>query len=69
MLQVYKVDYPFEQSSNLEISLSVNELVTVLAKHDEAQNSEWWLVENDAGVKGYAPAAFLSPLIPNAPWD
>ena len=38
------------------------ELVTVLEKQDEAGNSEWWLVENDAGLRGYAPAAYLSEL-------
>lgn len=39
------------------------ELVTVLARNDEAGNSEWWLVENDAGAQGYAPAAYLTQLV------
>lgn len=59
------MDYAFQQRTNLEISLVEHELVTVLAKHDEAGNTEWWLVENDAGVQGYAPAAYLSQLVPD----
>lgn len=59
------MDYTFQQRTHLEISLSEDELVTVLAKHDEAGNTEWWLVENDHGIQGYAPASYLSPLVPN----
>jgi len=47
----------------LEIDLNEGELVTVMAKHDEAGNEEWWLVENDTGAHGYAPAAYLSQLL------
>lgn len=61
--QVYKVEYPFEKRTNLEIDLVDGELVTVLAKNDEAGNLEWWLVENDEGAQGYAPAAYLSELV------
>lgn len=56
------MEYPFQKRTNLEIDLHENELVTVLAKHDEAGNSEWWLVENDAGIQAYAPAAYLTQL-------
>ncbi|XP_057381641.1 dynamin-binding protein-like [Daphnia carinata] len=59
---VYKVEYEFRKRTNLEIDLHENELVTVLCKHDEAGNSEWWLVENDEGIQGYAPAAYLTQL-------
>ena len=62
-LQVYKVDFSFERRTQLEISLMDGELITVLEKKDEAGNSEWWLVENDAGLRGYAPAAYLSELV------
>lgn len=56
------MEYPFQKRTNLEIDLSEGELVTVLSSNDEAGNSEWWLVENDFGVQGYAPAAYLSQL-------
>ena len=56
------MDFAFERRTPLEISLMDGELVTVLEKQDEAGNNEWWLVENDAGLRGYAPAAYLSEL-------
>lgn len=60
---MYKVEYAFQRRTALELDLSEGELVTVLAKHDEANNVEWWLVENDAGMQGYVPAAYLSQLL------
>ena len=59
---MYQVEYAFKRRTNLEVDLNESELVTVLAKHDEAGNTEWWLVENDAGIQGYAPAAYLTQL-------
>ncbi|KAI9555344.1 hypothetical protein GHT06_017859 [Daphnia sinensis] len=46
---VYKVEYEFRKRTNLEIDLHENELVTVL-------------LENDGGIQGYAPAAYLTQL-------
>lgn len=60
---MYKVEYTFSKRTNLEIDLTEGELVTVLSKKDEAGNTEWWLVENDAGLQGYAPAAYLTQLV------
>jgi len=60
---VYKVEFAFEKRSPLEIDLCTGEFVTVLAKHDEAGNPEWWLVENETAVQGYAPAAYLRQLL------
>lgn len=57
------MEYAFERRTILEIDLKESELVTVLTKHDEAGNSEWWLVENDIGIQGYAPAAYLTQLV------
>merc|ERR1712071_201627 len=59
---VYKVEYSFQKRSALEIDLRAGEFVTVLVNHDEAGNPEWWLVENNNGAQGYAPAAYLSQL-------
>ena len=56
------MEYAFKRRTNLEVDLNESEHVTVLAKHDEAGNTEWWLVENDAGIQGYAPAAYLTQL-------
>ena len=63
LVQIYKVEYDFRRRTALEIDLNEGELVTVLAKQDEAGNTEWWLVENDAGLQGYGPAAYLSQLV------
>lgn len=57
------MEYAFQKRTNLEIDLSEGELVIVLSNKDEAGNSEWWLVENDVGAQGYAPAAYLSQLV------
>lgn len=57
------MEYSFSKRTNLEIDLTEGELVTVLARNDEAGNSEWWLVENDSGLQGYAPAAYLIQLV------
>ena len=62
-LQVYKAEYAFQQRSPLEIDLGEGEFVTVLAKQDVAGNTDWWLVQNDAGAQGYVPASYLSQLI------
>ena len=59
---MYKVEYSFQKRSALEIDLRAGEFVTVLVNHDEAGNPEWWLVENNNGAQGYAPAAYLSQL-------
>ncbi|VDM43112.1 unnamed protein product [Toxocara canis] len=34
----------------------------VVQKNDDEGNSAWWLVENEAGLIGYVPANYLSPL-------
>jgi hypothetical protein len=38
IFQIYKVEFTFQKSTILEIDLLENELVTVLAKHDEGGN-------------------------------
>ena len=56
------MEYAFQQRSPLEIGLTEGELVKVLARQDVAGNPDWWLVQNNAGAQGYAPATYLSQL-------
>lgn len=42
-----------------ELSVSENELVTVLARHDLDGNSEWFKVQNKFGEIGYVPSSYL----------
>ena len=57
---MYKVQFNFRRRSPLELDLCLGELVVVISRKDEAGNSEWWLVENSSGIRGYAPSAYLS---------
>lgn len=59
--QFYYAAYSFEARNSNELSLFEGQVVTVLNKHDQENNPEWWFVDAD-GVKGYAPANYLRPM-------
>ena len=59
--QFYYAAFPFEARNGNEISMFEGQVVTVLIKHDQENNIEWWYVDAD-GVKGYAPANYLQPM-------
>lgn len=47
-----------------EVGLVEGQVVAVHARSDAEGNPEWWLVENEAGQTGYAPANYLRPYQP-----
>ena len=59
--QFYYAEFEFAARNSNEVSLFEGQVVTVLAKHDEEQNNQWWYVDAD-GQRGYAPAAYLLPM-------
>ncbi|XP_063400235.1 dynamin-binding protein-like [Mytilus trossulus] len=59
--EFYYAAFPFEARNGNEISMFEGQVVTVLIKHDQENNIEWWYVDAD-GVKGYAPANYLQPM-------
>ena len=61
LFQFYYALYAFTARNNNEITLFDGQVITVLIKHDQENNTEWWYVDAD-GVKGYAPANFLQPM-------
>ena len=61
LFQFYYALYGFTARNNNEITLFDGQVVTVLKKHDQENNTDWWLVDAD-GVKGYAPANYLQPM-------
>ena len=54
-----QVLYSFDASSEAELSVEVGETVWLLKSHDLNGNTEWWLVENVGGAKGFVPASYL----------
>lgn len=60
-VQLYKVLYDFETTSEGEMAISVGEQVEVSSKEDNG----WWLVKK-GGREGWAPSDYLE-LIPQAP--
>lgn len=54
----YRSVAEFEASGTGELSVTYDEIVTVIEKN----SSGWWLVSNTKGVTGFTPATFLEPL-------
>jgi hypothetical protein len=42
--------YAFTARNNNEITLSDGQVITVLIKHDQENNTEWWYVDADGGI-------------------
>ena len=59
--QLYYAEYAFAARNTNEISLFEHQVVTVLHKHDQEGNPEWWYVDAD-GTYGYAPATYLKQM-------
>ncbi|KAK3102404.1 hypothetical protein FSP39_011155 [Pinctada imbricata] len=59
--EFYYAEYAFDARNSNEMTMFEGQVVTVLAKHDEEQNTDWWYVDAD-GHRGYAPAAYLKPM-------
>ncbi|XP_069133070.1 dynamin-binding protein-like [Argopecten irradians] len=59
--EFYYAEFGFEARTETEVSLFEGQVVTVLAKHDQEGNTEWWYVDAD-GVKGYTPSIYLKPM-------
>ena len=55
----HQVIFSFSASSEVELSVEEGEWVWLIAAHDLTGNSEWWLVKNEGGAKGYVPANYL----------
>ena len=41
------------------LSIKEGQALKVLMKHDQKNNSQWWLVEDRSGGKGYVPYNYL----------
>eukprot|EP00911_Craspedida_sp_UC1_P002483 UC1_evm1s1845 len=54
-----KVLFDFEASSETELSVQAEEIVIVLEQVDASGTSDWWLVENHAGARGYVPSNYM----------
>ena len=62
LLLLYKLLYRYEGRTDIELSVSAGELVSVVQRHDETGNPEWWLVQlGGSGRSGYLPANYLTP--------
>jgi len=53
-----KVRYDYTARKNYELSISVNETITVMSKHENG----WWLGCNHEGKQGYFPGSYVVPL-------
>lgn len=56
---MFQAVYPYNASTEIELTVSSGEVVRVVDKHDLDGNTEWWLVESCASQKGYVPASYL----------
>ncbi|OWF54976.1 dynamin-binding protein-like [Mizuhopecten yessoensis] len=59
--EFYFAEFGFEARTVTEVSMFEGQVVTVLAKHDQEGNTEWWHVDAD-GLRGYAPSIYLKPM-------
>ncbi|XP_060066478.1 dynamin-binding protein-like [Ylistrum balloti] len=59
--EFYFAEFGFEARTATEVSLFEGQVVTVLAKHDQEGNTEWWYVDAD-GLKGYTPSIYLKSM-------
>lgn len=53
-----QVLFEYSARKNYELSISVNEVITVLSKHENG----WWLGCNSKGVQGYFPGSYVRPI-------
>ncbi|KAG9241862.1 P-loop containing nucleoside triphosphate hydrolase protein [Calycina marina] len=63
---VYRALYDFAGQSANEVTLTKDEIITVIKK----ENNGWWLAKNSSGSEGWAPSAYLkdeTPLPPPPP--
>ncbi|KHN84364.1 Dynamin-binding protein [Toxocara canis] len=60
--ELFKAEYDFDGAGDVQLSIKEGEKLCVVQKNDDEGNSAWWLVENEAGLIGYVPANYLSPL-------
>lgn len=54
------VVYDFIGESELELSVSKGEIVTLVCSHDQEGSDEWWLVTTPTNQQGYVPSVFLN---------
>jgi hypothetical protein len=57
--QFFYAAYDFEGTGMHTLSVKTGQVVLVLQQHDVQGNSEWWLVEDRVGGKGYVPGNYL----------
>uniref|UniRef100_A0AC34QHH0 Dynamin-binding protein n=1 Tax=Panagrolaimus sp. JU765 TaxID=591449 RepID=A0AC34QHH0_9BILA len=57
------VGYDFSPSDPESVQLKVREgeIIEILRKHDDANNSDWFLIRNQNGRTGYVPGSFIIP--------
>jgi hypothetical protein len=54
-----QVLYDYNARKNYELSIEVNEIITVISKHENG----WWLGCNREGKQGYFPGSYVRPLL------
>lgn len=52
------VKYDYNARKNYELSIKVNDIVTVISKHENG----WWLGCDQDGKQGYFPGSYVKPL-------
>ncbi|XP_020909679.1 uncharacterized protein LOC110247564 [Exaiptasia diaphana] len=58
MVERYRAMASYQASTSGEMQLVENDILTVIEKNQTG----WWLVTNDKGQHGFAPATFLEPV-------
>ena len=53
-----QVLFEYTARKNYELSITANEVITVLSKHENG----WWLGCNSKGVQGYFPGSYVRPI-------
>lgn len=60
---LYRALYDFQGATSTELSLSKDDLLTIVKK----ENNGWWLAKNAKGNEGWAPSAYLKEEAPPPP--
>uniref|UniRef100_A0A7E4UZG9 SH3 domain-containing GRB2-like protein n=1 Tax=Panagrellus redivivus TaxID=6233 RepID=A0A7E4UZG9_PANRE len=56
-------DFTPEENDTVQLNVNPGDRLKVLQYCDDANNDEWWLVQNQHGKTGYVPKSYLQPSI------
>jgi hypothetical protein len=60
--ETVKAAYAYEADSEVELTISEGDLLTLVSRSDNAGNTDWLYVEDSSGQRGYVPKSYVVPV-------